>query len=196
MKITWMDFYLYRLFYPDLIPLDARTFLDVGCGKGILGYALRVYREPSEVVGMDGFQPYLDFTDEHKVYSRTIRCDLNAHEIPFPDGYFDMVLCVETIEHLTKESGFKLMVEFERVGRRILISTPNRYLSQGEWDGNPFQKHLSRWTAGDFRSKGYSVIGVGQMHPFGLFRLPIEPRGFMERIPSWADTLIALKVKK
>lgn len=53
--------------------------------------------------------------------------DVERHEFPYPDGYFDLVLATEIIEHMTHDPMWMLL-ESRRVladGGYLLISTPN-----------------------------------------------------------------------
>jgi hypothetical protein len=49
----------------------------------------------------------------------------------------------------------------ERIARdKIIVFTPNGFLPQDPWDGNPMQEHLCGWSVEDFRSRAYRVEGV------------------------------------
>lgn len=53
------------------------------------------------------------------------KVDLN-NDLPFPDNFFNYIVCVEGIEHL--ENPFHLLREFERVlckGGKLILTTPN-----------------------------------------------------------------------
>ncbi len=45
--------------------------------------------------------------------------------------------------------------------KRVIVFTPNGFVPQGEYDKNPWQVHVSGWTADEFRARGYRVIGIG-----------------------------------
>jgi SAM-dependent methyltransferase len=102
-------------------PLEGRRILDVGCGLGMYVKKLRYFSE--EVYGVD--------VDPQKVVeaSRTLpNIQLApAEDLPFPDGFFDMVLLHEVIEHV--EDDGQAIREAHRViepGGRIVIFAPNR----------------------------------------------------------------------
>jgi SAM-dependent methyltransferase len=53
--------------------------------------------------------------------------DVERDRLPYPDGYFDVALCCELIEHLT-EDPMQMMVELNRVlkwGGLLILTTPN-----------------------------------------------------------------------
>ena len=102
-------------------PLEGRRILDVGCGLGTYVKKMRDFSQ--EVYGVD--------VDPEKVAeaSRTlpnIRL-APAEKLPFPDGFFDVVLLHEVIEHV--EDDRQAVREARRVireGGRIVIFAPNR----------------------------------------------------------------------
>jgi hypothetical protein len=68
---------------------------------------------------------------------------------------------------LSKDAGAVLLDELERIARRVIVTTPNLFFEQAEYDGNPHQAHRSLWRVRDFRRRGYRVYGVGGMKVFG-----------------------------
>ncbi len=164
-QVTWthtfLDVFLHH------VPKNVRSVVDVGCGRGIVGSLLRIYREPDRIVGIDLFEPYLDFCRKLGVYDGLTRHDLETASLPFKDKEFDLSVALEVIEHLPKQSGRTLMGELERISEMVIVSTPNRYFHQDPYDGNSLQKHLSRWTVQDLKTKGYKVLGVGGLLFFG-----------------------------
>ena len=125
--------------------------LDVGCGRGIS------YRYAKRIAGIDIHLPSLK--KARKVCEDIVHADARR-PLPFKDESFDTVVAVEVIEHLTKSDGHKLLAEMERVSRRkIILSTPNRYLPWKQREER--QQHKSRWTPSDFKKLGYKVRGIG-----------------------------------
>lgn len=103
------------------VPLEGRCILDVGCGLGMYVKKMRAFSQ--EVYGVD--------VDPEKVAeaSRTLpNIQLApAEKLPFPDGFFDVVLLHEVIEHV--EDDRQAIREAHRVikqGGRIVIFAPNR----------------------------------------------------------------------
>ncbi len=76
-----------------------------------------------EVVGIDIFKSYLDEAKGKGVYQELILGDVR--HLPLKDKSFDVVICMEVLEHLEKVDGEKLLGELERVAKRqVLLSTP------------------------------------------------------------------------
>ena len=157
--MTWTHSFLDLFLH--FVPRDLESVLDAGCGRGIVGALARIYREPNRVVGIDGFDPYLQFCRRTGMYDQLIEHDLRKFPLPFKSDEFDLATSLEVIEHLPKEDGVRLLEELERVSRMVIVSTPNRFFRQDPYDDNPFQSHISRWRVSDFFGRGYSVYGAG-----------------------------------
>lgn len=188
---------------PRLVPqvlslIDGCKILDVGCGKGKMGYSIKVdwwYSSAAGIglslkylVGADIFRPYIKFCKEHRIYDDLILCD--ATHLPFRKKVFDVILACEVIEHLEKERGYALIREIERASSKsVIITTPRVFTQQDAVDGNVFQKHTSKWSAKEFKSLGYSIIG--QWIPFkrGISYLSWRYPGF----PQLVSCLVAKK---
>lgn len=101
---------------------DARV-LNAGCGEGY-GAATIEAAGARQVVVLD----YDAFTAAHarRAYSLpTVRGNLVA--LPFTDGAFDVVVSLQTIEHLWDQARFVAeCVRVLRPGGRLVLTTPNR----------------------------------------------------------------------
>lgn len=88
--------------------------LDVGCGEGALVDRYRGWG--IDAVGVDA----------HYQSERVRKASLLA--MPFEDGSFDGVLCLDVIEHLSLLEQPRALAEIQRVlcaGGRLLLSVPN-----------------------------------------------------------------------
>jgi len=163
--VTWTHTFLDVFIH--YVPKNVKTVLDIGCGRGLVGSLLKIYREPIRIVGVDVFDPYLGFCRRLGVYDSLVKFDVCQTPLPFGNKEFDLAVALEVIEHLPKRKGFDLLSELKRVARNVIVSTPNRFFAQEGYDENDFQHHLSRWTVRDLRSRGYTIVGVGGMMFFG-----------------------------
>lgn len=81
-----------------LIPVRARRVLDVGCGAGALGRALKDERDV-EVCGLELFEASAAIAREH--LDEVIVADLDALDaLPHPAGTFDAIVFADVLEHL------------------------------------------------------------------------------------------------
>ena len=109
-------------------PGDA--LLDVGCGRGAVAALLS--DRFREVHGVDGDAEALQAAAARGV--RVERVDLDAAALPYEDGRFDAVLCLEVVEHVRDPSALaRELARVLRRGGRLYVSTPNvrfvRYLA-------------------------------------------------------------------
>lgn len=166
----------YQPFISYFTPLViSGTVLDLGCGKGINGFVMRLsrYFQKAKLIGIEINDSYIDFCLKHKIYDQVIKH--NLPKIPFGDKSVDLVICNELIEHLTKSQGLKLLDEIDRVCKgRSIITTPNMYFQT--MPGEKEDRHLSLWRIEDFKSRGYKVYGVG-------LKIPL----------LWGDKLLKIK---
>ncbi|MDP9400309.1 MAG: class I SAM-dependent methyltransferase [Actinomycetota bacterium] len=112
---------------PDLaalVPRDARTVLDVGCGTGSLGAALKRFLG-AEVAGIELF-PEAAAQAERRL-DHFIQADLDRLEaLPFPAGHFDVAIFGDVLEHLRDpERLLRVVRRYLSPEGRIICSVPN-----------------------------------------------------------------------
>ena len=171
------------------MPLEGRV-LDAGCGTGLFGVVMRAMRRLGlpQLIGCDVFAPYLERVPRG-IYDDLVCCDIAY--LPFRERCFSCVAAVEVIEHLDKVRGFHALKEFERVSRGVIaLSTPGGYQERRDEDGNPFQTHLSGWSANEFRRLGFKVRFLPNM---GNRLWMFVPFALTYLTGIWAKTLISFK---
>lgn len=140
----------------------AGSVLDVGCGKGTA--AETVAEVFSWLIGIDIFEPYLREAKKKCIYSDLVQGDIRL--LPFKSKSFDIVLCLEVLEHMEKADARVLIKELERIARqRVIICSPVGYVPQDKYNGNPYQVHRSRWFPWDLRMLGYKISPVDFRYP-------------------------------
>ena len=101
------------------LPLPAAAkLLDAPCGAGAMVATLRQR-------GFDAWGADVESEAQSLLGDRFRSADLN-HTLPWPDACFDVLFCIEGIEHL--ESRFNLLREAHRVLKPqglLVITTPN-----------------------------------------------------------------------
>jgi 2-polyprenyl-3-methyl-5-hydroxy-6-metoxy-1,4-benzoquinol methylase len=190
---TWTRPFLHELL--EEIPKNVESLIDVGCGRGIVGALTRIYRTPARLVGVDIFQDYVDFCKRYSIYDELHRLDLRHTPLPFSDREFSVATCIETIEHLPKKYGERLLDELHRIADLVIVSTPSAFFRQPKSHvaGNPFQEHVSKWTVEDFRKRGYDVKGVGEL---AAHKFAIPTRKLTCRFPMLHQFLLAKSKRK
>ena len=153
--------------------------LDVACGMGIPMFILRNKRKlyRSYNVGVDIFLEYLKHCKSRGIHDDCVCCDVRY--LPFKEKSFDVVLCLEVIEHLTKKDGIKLLKVSEKIAKKqVIVATPVGFQCQDECHGNPYQMHLSGYSCEELVSLGFKVAG----HTFkGIF----GEKGLGSYFPPW-----------
>jgi SAM-dependent methyltransferase len=105
------------------LPAEIGRLLDIGCGPGRNLEAIHRVRPGADLHGIDigrgveGVLQELGFTGH--------QCDA-SEKIPYPDAFFDAVVCGEVIEHVVDTDN--LLREVRRVlipGGTLIITTPN-----------------------------------------------------------------------
>lgn len=165
----------------DMIPVDCRSVLDVGCGNGALGAYLKKNRV-TEVCGIE-----LDAAaanEASRVLDQVVQGNVETVELPFEVGQFDCVVCADVLEHLvdpwTVVGRLKALL---KPGGVIIASIPNvgfhriiRNLIKGRWqyaDAGILDKtHLRFFTLAGiydlFGQNGMPVEEVGRKIDGGL----------------------------
>ncbi|MBI4333638.1 MAG: class I SAM-dependent methyltransferase [Chloroflexi bacterium] len=183
---------------------EAGSILDVGCGRRSV---LRFFPGPFHTVGVDIFEPYLREAVEARTHDNYVRCDVRR--LPFRRKTFDVVICLEVLEHLDREDGCQLLSDLEETARRqVIVSTPLGKYDQEAYDDNPAQLHRYLWSPQEMKEKGYRVVTLGLRNLGGdsglASRLPaalhllsdgvwVLAGPFTRFLPRWAGEMVAVK---
>jgi Methyltransferase domain len=134
------------------------SLLDVGCGvdSPVQYLPQSMYR-----VGVDVFAPAIETSKKRGIHNEYAEINVGDIDTKFAPESFDCVLASDLIEHITKEEGLSLMKKMERIAKhKVIIFTPRGFVSQDEYEGNPWQVHRSGWEVEEMRNYGYEVIGI------------------------------------
>jgi hypothetical protein len=137
---------------------DLNFIVDVGCGKGVTMKRMMDFGFNSRALGIDLFLPYLQECKRCGIYDELVMA--SATHLPIRSKVFDGGLLIDVLEHMDRSSGYAALKELERVAKRVIVYTPPRFLTQREYDDNPFQRHYSDWAPKDMRKLGYRVRGL------------------------------------
>jgi len=137
-----------------LFMVKPKSVLDVGVGEGMFwrGYGFRGHHNLRDPLIVEPWKLPWDckiILCDYDVYNHplpTVQCD--AHNLPFQDKSFEMVISTEVLEHVVDPK--KFANEIKRVGERYILTTPaieERILSDEEeserlWQNNPWKINL------------------------------------------------------
>jgi predicted TPR repeat methyltransferase len=152
---------------------DARSVLDVGCGTGLVGRALRARGFSGELVGRDISEASLAVAREGGDYASLEQADLQQR-LAFEDGRFDAVVCVGVMTYLPDVEA--VWREFARVARPggVVVATQREDL----WEPRDCQGVVDRlrsegvWTPLDITGPApYLPEGYGGTPAVGCYYL-------------------------
>jgi 2-polyprenyl-6-hydroxyphenyl methylase/3-demethylubiquinone-9 3-methyltransferase len=108
----------------DLRPLKGRKVADVGCGAGLLAEPLA--RLGGEVTGVDAAPENIAAARLH-AEGQGLEIDYRTGGVETLDGPFDLVTCLEVIEHVADARGFVGgLARILSDDGLLILSTPNR----------------------------------------------------------------------
>jgi ubiquinone/menaquinone biosynthesis C-methylase UbiE len=162
--------------------------LDFACGTGY-GVGLLQAAGGARVVGLDRALDAVLHAREHYGNDAAQFAAGDATQLPFRTEAFDLVVCMETIEHVSEVD--QLLGELRRVLRRsgtILFSTPNKALHSpnSERPMNPY--HVVEYTLEQFRDvlRPYfaveRMLGQQPQDPARAAALRWAPTGALRRL--------------
>lgn len=156
---TYLDIFRY-------VPNGVGSVLDVGIGWGINGALLRTYADAKLVDAVEIFKPYIAHAARYNLYDQVYEGDIRT-VLPTIQRHYDIVLCTETLEHISMADIPDILHHLERLGDRIIISSNNHFEESEAWDGNDYQLHRSLFSITRARSEGYRCLGTGRVFNFG-----------------------------
>lgn len=154
--------------------------LDAACGEGYGSYLLKSWGA-KKVEGIDIDAASVEraknlFKDENLHYIQN-----KVEKLPFEDNVFDLIVSLETIEHIDNvESFLKEMKRVLRPGGTIILSCPNdNYYFEKDNIENPFHKRA--YTFFEFKELAEKYLGSHAEYYLGFavdgfMNLPFEKR--------------------
>lgn len=143
-------------------PLEGRTALDVGCGAGILAEPLA--RLGARVTAIDAAEELVAAARLHSA-GQGLEIDYRAMPVEALEGRFDLVTCMEVVEHVAEPGKFiATLARRLAPGGLLLLSTPNAT----QWS------RLVTITIGE----GLGLVPKGT-HDFARFIPPERMRGLL-----------------
>ena len=119
--------------------------LDIGCGSGT--YAKMFPK--SRFTGIEIWEPYVEKFNLHSLYKEIYvqdACDLDWEDITF-EGNFDVAILGDVVEHMDEAQAQSLFYNVRSYADTVIISIPIGHYPQDEFEGNPYEKHVTdNWT--------------------------------------------------
>lgn len=147
----------HRMAILNLGDVRGKRVLEIGCGRG--GFSGYLAAQGAQLTAAD-------FSDEAvAIARRALSSEPNVdvmvadiENIPFPDETFDIVVSLETLEHVpSPQRGLRELVRVAKKGGRILTSTPNYISIDGLY-------RIYLWA----RGRVFTELGQPINHPLSL----------------------------
>jgi 2-polyprenyl-3-methyl-5-hydroxy-6-metoxy-1,4-benzoquinol methylase len=155
--------------------------LEVGAGEGVISQKL--HERFGSAIGLD--LPDAGLREEWRRRPGPAYLHADAQRLPFRDGQFDLVVCVEVLEHLADPvAGLR---ELARVTtRHLLLSVPREPLFRGSnlvagryvKDLGNTPGHLNHWGTRSFQrfvSQAADVRAVATPYPWTIIWATVRP---------------------
>lgn len=151
--------FLIKNFYSALIslakPLSPKNILDAGCGEGFTINKLSKNNIGKTIEGVEYEKDAIAFGK--KLFPGLKIKQGSIYDLPYKNGYFDLITCTEVLEHL--EDPVKALQEMLRVTKKyLIISVPNEplFMLSNFLRGKNISKfgndpdHINHWTIFSF----------------------------------------------
>lgn len=132
---------------PHLGDLSGMRVLEIGCGRG--GFARYLQGLGADLVAADFSETAVEVAT--RILGDLPHCEarvIDIQDIPYPDNSFDMIVSLETLEHVPDPfKGLSELVRVTKPGGKLVITTPNYYGLLGlhrswrEATGRPYTEH-------------------------------------------------------
>ena len=105
-------------------------------------------------IGIDIHEPYLEQRDGFMPLCQDV---VNIDRMFLPNS-FDVVLCMDGIEHMTEGAALHMLKSAELIAKRsVIIFTPNESTITSNDNYDPYQKHISCWPESYWIGRGYET---------------------------------------
>jgi glycosyltransferase involved in cell wall biosynthesis len=120
--------------------LAPKSGIDIGVGCG-------TYAELFPEIEWDGvevWKPYIDKYNLKEKYKNLFVEDARKWK---PKQHYDVAILGDVLEHMTKKDALALALKMAKCSDTTIVSIPIGYYPQDEFEGNPYEKHVTdHWT--------------------------------------------------
>lgn len=111
--------------------------LEIGCAKGFLLHDIKKVLPKCTVKGID----ISEYARENAYGKMKEHIDIgNAHQLPYPDDEFDLVIAINTIHNLPLKQCKEALAEIERV------SKGEKFISVDAWSNDTEKQRILDWS--------------------------------------------------
>lgn len=150
----------------EIYRLQPERMIELGIGFGKYGALCRETLDgmygrcrpdqwQREIVGVEAWEPYRN--PAWGCYSEVLIEDFTEIAVK---GW-DLVLMVDSLEHLPPEAGAQFLRSLVHENRQVIVSVPNGRMDQDAAYGNPYERHLATYHGHEFDGYRATVLHLG-----------------------------------
>ena len=167
----------------DVVPMEAKKILDVGCGAGATGLEL-INRQSCQMHGIELNATVASLANNY--YESVKVCNVEAADFSYPEEFFDAIIFGDVLEHLVNPwQVIQKLAQYLKPSGSIVCSIPNIShaealfpLLAGKWDyadaGILDRTHLRFFTPNTvhslFPDHTFDILFMQYTH------IPIDPK--------------------
>jgi tetratricopeptide (TPR) repeat protein len=168
--------------FSEQYPKSQMRVLDIGVGSGTYfdRYSNTLLpKSRAEWTGVEIWQPYIEKyslrTKYDRIYEEDARKFANFRLEPMFDGtvnkyLYDICFVGDIAEHMTKEEAQKMISDLSERSRVLIMSIPIGHYPQEEFEGNPYEKHITdNWSVEEVLNTFNNIFEYGVENEIGVF---------------------------
>lgn len=146
---------------------QCKEILDVGCGRGSLGWILKTESPGIVVHGIDIHRPYIGDTVQQYYDSITI----GDYTERYQQMAAECIVFMDVLEHFPRDKAGEILEWLKGNACKIIISIPvaemHWHQAEAYEKANPHEAHLHDWTEEELI--GLGLTHVGTKEALGVF---------------------------
>jgi len=172
-----------KLFQDDFVAPGPVSVLDIGAGSGTYLNRYKNKLIHGKFIGVEIWEPYVEQFKLREKYDELFVCDAEAYFINERSQYTNFTFLGDIVEHMEKDKAARVIDRALQATGVLFVSIPIGYYPQGEFEGNPYEVHVTdNWTiqeALDFL--GPNVVTWIQDNEIGVFVMSLNHRAYVEK---------------
>lgn len=157
----------------ELAALQPASVLDLGCGFGWAGAAVRQWLDQgvqpwrTRLVGVEVWEAYR--SAQWGVYDAVEISEI-ADWLAESAATWDCILLLDVLEHFEAADGAAVLAQARRAltpAGRLYVATPAIWWPQGAVNDNEAERHHCLWTAQELQQQGGAVLWDGAVDRWG-----------------------------
>lgn len=172
----------------EFLPSDPKRLIDIGCGEGLFGAAVKARHPACETWGIEPVAVAAERAATRN--DRVINAALDAADA-LPEAYFDVVTMNDVLEHMAwPEPALATAKRILRPDGRLVLSLPNvqfllnvldlvlrndwQYQDSGVLDRTHFRFYTTKSAARLLERNGFEleqITGINAMRPKWFYRV-------------------------